>query len=98
MQLHTKVVRVLGLTLLAALVVACGASGDDDEGSQGSGAGGDLDAIAQERGLTPEDMKHALQQYVPPGKYDDYVMISSGGHSGQVMVIGMPSMPILKVS
>src|SRR3990172_12651040 len=76
-----------GLLLIAA---ACG---DDDGGGSGGGA---LDDIAAERGLTPEDMRHALQQFVPPGKYDDYVMFSSGGHSGQVLVIGMPSMRILK--
>jgi nitrous-oxide reductase len=42
-------------------------------------------------------MRHALQQFVPPGRHDDYVMFSSGGHSGQVMAVGMPSMRILKV-
>ena len=41
-------------------------------------------------------MKHALQSFVPPGSYDDYLMFSSGGHSGQVYVIGLPSMRILK--
>jgi len=86
----------LGVLALGALVVAAACGGGDGDGD-GNGAGGDLDAIAKARGLTPEDMKHALQQFVPPGKYDDYVMISSGGHSGQVFVIGMPSMRILKV-
>jgi nitrous-oxide reductase len=42
-------------------------------------------------------MRHALQQFVPPGKYDDYVMIASGGHSGQLLVVGVPSMRILRV-
>jgi nitrous-oxide reductase len=79
--------------LLIVLSVACG-GGDDNKSS---GGGGDLDQIAEERGLTPEDMRHALQQFVPPGKYDEYVMFSSGGHSGQVLAIGMPSMRILKV-
>jgi nitrous-oxide reductase len=41
-------------------------------------------------------MRHALQQFVPPGKHDEYVMIASGGHAGQVFVIGMPSMRLLK--
>ncbi len=87
----------LGVLALGALVVAaaCGGGGGGD--GNGNGAGGELDEIAQARGLTPEDMKHALQQFVPPGKYDDYIMFSSGGHSGQVLVIGMPSMRILKV-
>jgi nitrous-oxide reductase len=41
-------------------------------------------------------VRHALQQFVPPGKHDEYVMIASGGHAGQVFVIGMPSMRLLK--
>ncbi len=81
---------------LLAIGAACG--GDDDGGTGNGGSGNaDLDAIAQERGLTPDDMRHALQQFVPPGQYDPYVMIASGGHSGQVLVIGVPSMRLLKV-
>ncbi|NOZ28164.1 MAG: Sec-dependent nitrous-oxide reductase [Chloroflexi bacterium] len=58
---------------------------------------GDAMAIAQERGLTPDDVVAALKTYLPTGKQDDYVMFSSGGHSGQVLVIGLPSMRLLKV-
>jgi nitrous-oxide reductase len=58
---------------------------------------GDAAAIAQQRGLTPDDVIAALKTYVPTGKYDEYVMFSSGGHSGQVLVIGIPSMRLLKV-
>jgi len=53
--------------------------------------------LAQERGLTPDDIKAALATYTPTGKYDEYVMFASGGHSGQVIAIGMPSMRLLKV-
>ncbi len=95
----TKRFYLKGLGATALLVVALtaisAACGGSDNNSGGSG-NADLDAIAQARGLTPEDMKHALQQFVPPGKYDDYVMFASGGHSGQVFAIGMPSMRILK--
>ena len=82
---------------LLAIGAACGGDDDDDAGNGNGSGNADLDAIAQERGLTPADMKHALQAYVPPGQYDPYVMIASGGHSGQVLVIGVPSMRILKV-
>ena len=82
---------IIGLLIL--LAAACG--GDGDDGGNG-GADGDLQQIADDPGLTPEDMRHALQQFVPPGSYDDYVMFASGGHSGQVLVVGMPSMRILK--
>ncbi len=60
-------------------------------------AGGDLAAIANARGLTQEDLEHAAEHFVPPGQYDDYIMFASGGHSGQVLVVGVPSMRILKV-
>ena len=53
--------------------------------------------IAKARGLTPQDVEAALKTYVPTGKYDDYIMFSSGGHSGQVLVIGVPSMRLPKV-
>ncbi|GIX48537.1 MAG: hypothetical protein KatS3mg131_2748 [Candidatus Tectimicrobiota bacterium] len=53
--------------------------------------------MAQARGLTPDDVVAALKTYVPTGKYDDYVMFASGGHAGQVLVIGLPSMRLLKV-
>jgi nitrous-oxide reductase len=97
-RLHIVPLIVLIVGLFAVLAVS-GACGSDDNGN-GNGNGtvdGELGDIAAARGLTPEDMKHALQQFVPPGSYDDYIMFASGGHSGQVFVIGMPSMRILKV-
>jgi len=60
-------------------------------------ANDDLNSIAEARGLTPADMLAAAKTYVPTGKYDEYVMFGSGGHSGQVLVIGIPSMRLLKV-
>ena len=53
--------------------------------------------IVQERNLTPDDIKAALATYTPTGRHDEYVMFSSGGHSGQVIAVGLPSMRILKV-
>jgi len=92
--------RLLGVIGVATLVlgVAIGlVIGGGGGGGGGGGAGGDLGAIAQARGLTPEDQAHALEQFVPGGKYDEYIMFASGGQSGQVFVIGMPSMRILKM-
>ena len=94
--------RVRLLALAAAGVLAIGAmavsaSCGGEEGGAGGEVPGDLQAIAEQRGLTPEDMKHAVEQFVPPGKYDDYVLFASGGHGGQVLVLGVPSMRILKV-
>ncbi|MBZ0112010.1 MAG: Sec-dependent nitrous-oxide reductase [Thermoanaerobaculia bacterium] len=60
-------------------------------------AAGDTDAVIAARGLTPDDVYAAVKTFVPTGQKDEYVMFASGGHSGQMLAIGMPSMRILKV-
>jgi nitrous-oxide reductase len=57
---------------------------------------GDPMSIAKARGLSPADVERAVKTFVPPGKYDDYVIFASGGHSGQMHLIGVPSMRLLK--
>jgi nitrous-oxide reductase len=61
-----------------------------------TGLSQDAQTIANERGLSPADVTAALKTYVPSGQHDDYIMFSSAGHAGQVFVIGLPSMRILK--
>lgn len=56
----------------------------------------DLLQLAQARGLSPEDAVRAVKTFVPPGGRDEYMLFASGGHSGQVHVIGVPSMRLLK--
>jgi len=58
--------------------------------------GGNLADIAESRGLTGVQAESALETYVAPGEYDEYYMFASGGHSGQMHVIGVPSMRLLK--
>ncbi len=53
--------------------------------------------LVRERKLTPNDVTAALATYMPTGRRDEFVMFSSDGHGGQVLVIGIPSMRILKV-
>jgi nitrous-oxide reductase len=48
------------------------------------------------RGLSDADVKAALSTYTPTGKHDEYLTFASGGHSGHVVVVGVPSMRILK--
>ncbi len=62
-----------------------------------AGLPADVMSLARERGLTPDDIYGAIATYVPGGKSDEYVMFASGGHSGQVIAIGIPSMRILKI-
>jgi nitrous-oxide reductase len=48
------------------------------------------------RNLSEADVAAALKTYTPSGRQDPFVMFASGGHSGQVIVVGVPSMRILK--
>jgi nitrous-oxide reductase len=85
------------MAVLAAVLLVVATACGDGGGQTGDPTNGELDEIARERGLTPENMRQALLQFVPPGAHDPYIMFSSGGHSGQVLVIGVPSMRILKI-
>ncbi|HKW01753.1 MAG TPA: Sec-dependent nitrous-oxide reductase [Vicinamibacterales bacterium] len=63
-----------------------------------------LSALALSNGCSPSEPKSARKAgvsdiavaaektYVAPGDLDEYYMFSSGGHSGQVYVYGLPSM------
>ncbi len=84
--------RAYGLKILllagAAALAACG--------GPAPGGNGDLQGIMQARGLNPDDAVAALKTYTPSGRHDEYVMFSSSGHAGQVLVIGLPSMRLLR--
>lgn len=71
--------------------------GDEAVSVIGDQLSGEAAAIAQARGLSPADISAALKTYMPTGVHDEYLIFASGGHSGQVLVIGVPSMRLLKV-
>lgn len=92
---------MLVIILLAAAVIisSCQDQGGGESAATGETAAAipdDAQAIAEARGLTPADIAAALKTYTPSGVHDDYFMFASGGHSGQVYVIGLPSMRMLK--
>ena len=57
----------------------------------------EIQNIIKERNLQPQHVEAALKTYVPGAQPDEFLMFSSGGHSGQVMVVGVPSMRIYRV-
>jgi len=75
--------------VLALLATSCGT------GSQ-SGLSTDLRALMSARNLSEADVAAALKTYTPTGGRDEFYLFASGGHSGNLLVIGVPSMRILK--
>ncbi len=61
-----------------------------------SASGGELQKVMKARGLTENDVIRAAKTYNPTGGRDEFIVFSSGGQSGQVIVYGVPSMRILK--
>jgi nitrous-oxide reductase len=59
-------------------------------------ASGALEKVMKERGLTENDVIRAAKTYTPTGGREEYIVFSSGGQSGQILVYGVPSMRILK--
>ena len=66
-------------------------------GGGGLGASNAIKDLMAARGLSEADVEGALKTYVPSGKRDEYMIFASGGHGGQVLVMGVPSMRLLKV-
>ena len=91
-------ITLFAVILLISLAISCREDGGRHRISciRTSWVSGNAQEIADARGLTPADIEAALKTYTPSGTHDDYIMFASGGHSGQVYVIGMPSMRIIK--
>jgi nitrous-oxide reductase len=91
-----KQILILIVAAVAIFAVACG-GGAGGATPAATGLSSDAAAVAKERSLTADDIYAAVKTYFPTGKTDPYIMFSSGGQSGQVLVIGVPSMRILKM-
>lgn len=85
----------VGMLVGGAVVGAVGGAVGGRIGTTSSTAG-NLDDIINSRGFDGNWAPQALKTFVPPGKFDPYYIIASGGHSGQMYVIGVPSMRLLK--
>jgi len=80
-----SMVKRLSMVAIGALVGVSMASAQSE-----------LEKVMKERGLTQQDLLAAAKTYTPSGGRDKYIVFSSGGQSGQIMVYGVPSMRILK--
>ncbi len=81
----STIVKKLSMVAIGTMVGATMASGASE-----------LDKVMKERGLNQQDLLAAAKTYTPSGGRDKYIVFSSGGQSGQIMVYGVPSMRILK--
>ncbi len=81
--------RAIGAALLAATVGALASHAPAQSVN-------DVQRVAKERGLSTADLLAAAKTFTPSGMKDEYIIFSSGGHSGQVFVIGVPSMRLLR--
>src|SRR5436190_1748156 len=77
-----------------AILTACG--GRSSASAGGRSGGGDVMALMKARNLSEQDVTAALKTYTPTGRHDEYYTFASGGHGGNLIVIGVPSMRILK--
>jgi nitrous-oxide reductase len=73
-------------TIVGAGALLAGAAMADDS----------LQDVMKSRNLTEKDVLAAAKTYVPSGGRDEFIMFSSSGQAGQVIVYGIPSMRILK--
>lgn len=82
-------------SILLLALAAC--DGQKTDTPSASNVGADLQSIMAARGLTEADVLAAAKTFTPRGRVDDYVIFASGGHGGNLITIGVPSMRILKV-
>jgi nitrous-oxide reductase len=86
-----------GRVALVALLALAACSPRTEAPPSTPGGNGSVAALMEARKLAEPDVTAALKTYTPTGVHDEYLMFASGGHSGQVLVVGLPSMRLLKV-
>ncbi len=80
--------RLLALLLLIGVILAGGVRQSSTRDAVGQ--------LMRQRNLTERDVRAALRTYTPSGRRDEYVLFASGGHGGNLLAIGVPSMRIIK--
>lgn len=85
-----------GIVSAVAIAAAAGAALGAAQPKGGAANLSEVQKVAAQRGLTVDDLLAAAKTYTPSGRHDEYLIFASGGHSGQVFVIGVPSMRLLR--
>ena len=106
---HTRATTLLIVTVAGALLSVLSPEAAAQEGRRRRGGQQEakpvellpeqvasLTKIANERKLNVDDLMAAAKTFTPSGRHDEYVLFSSGGQSGQVYAIGVPSMRLLR--
>jgi nitrous-oxide reductase len=96
--------RAISMVAVGGVFFSCnGASPQGGSGSPGASAASpalpdnaSLEQVALSRNLNPAEARAAIETYIPPGKRDEFTMFMSGGHSGSVYVVGIPSLRLIK--
>lgn len=89
-------ILAVAVVLMVVLLVGNNSQQTGAPAADTADLGGDAAAVIAERQLTNENVLAALKTYMPSGQHDPYIMFASGGHSGQIHVIAIPSMRILR--
>ena len=74
-----KIAKQRTLSLLVGLALGLGAASS-------AFAQESLEAVMKARGLTQKDLLAAAKTYTPTGGRDEYIAVSSGGQSGQLIM------------
>jgi nitrous-oxide reductase len=77
--------KLTALVILAAIFLVAGMANAED-----------LKSVMKKRNLTEKDILAAAKTYVPTGGRDEFIVFSSGGQAGQIIIYAIPSMRILK--
>jgi len=81
---------------LSKYVTLCLALGVGSSIASTAFANESLQDVMARRNLTQKDLLAAAKTYTPTGGRDEFIVFSSSGQAGQIIVYGVPSMRILK--
>ncbi len=96
---NRSILLMLGLVAVLVLALQACTGGNGDTGDSGTASVSDINTRREAAGLqalSDDQLLAAGLTYLPSGEWDPYIMFASGGQSGQMFVIGIPSMRILK--